>query len=126
MIARRTPIARGAPQKRGKRPKARNAKRRKTEFARCYHSVERVEWIAAGCCVACFAFGCENAHIAGEGIGRKGNYDKIIRLCPDCHRLQHQIGAGAFAIRYRLDLRELAASTQRSWLEHSTEISHAV
>lgn len=66
-------------------------------------------------CVACGAFGCENAHVAGDGAGRRAGYAKIIPLCPTCHRLQHQIGAGTFAIRYRLDLRELAAETERCW-----------
>ncbi len=115
-LKRSAPPRRGSPPKRSGRPKPRNAKRRASEFTRCFHSAERVEWISMRCCVACGARGCENAHTAGDGAGRKGSYDKIIPLCPQCHRLQHQIGAGSFAIRYNLNLRALAIATDRAWL----------
>ncbi len=103
------------PRKRSGKPKAK--KRSAKEFARIYHSEERVAWVKSRSCEACgFEGDTENAHIAGEGIGRKGGYDKIIPLCSVCHRQQHSIGAGSFAIRWELNLRELAAKTQRAWL----------
>ncbi len=115
MIARRKPIKRGKPPKRSGRIKPK--KRSASEFARIFHSGERVIWISMRCCVACGIRGCENAHIAGEGMGRKGGYAKVIPLCPACHRLQHRIGAGSFAIRYNLDLRAIAAATERAWVD---------
>jgi hypothetical protein len=116
---RRTPIARKTRLKSSGRikPKKRSTK----EFARIYGSEARVEWIAMRCCVACGFRGCENAHTAGDGVGRKGGYEKIIPLCATCHRLQHQIGAGTFAIRYQLDLRALAAATEAKWRAHLQE-----
>ncbi|HZJ15828.1 MAG TPA: hypothetical protein VFD27_12315, partial [Chthoniobacteraceae bacterium] len=71
------PPARKTPIKRGGRPKARNPKRRASEFERCYHSHERVEWVSAQRCAVCLSEvfnGCDNAHIAGDGMGRKGSY----------------------------------------------------
>ncbi len=105
---------RGKPPKRGGKPKAK--KRSAKEFARIFHSVERVTWISQRCCVACGIRGCENAHTAGEGMGRRGDYTNIIPLCPQCHRLQHQIGAGSFAIRFNINLALWARTTQAAWL----------
>ncbi len=99
------------------KPKRIKPKKRSTEeFARIFHSLDRVKWVSRRCCVACGIRGCENAHTAGEGMGRRGDYTKIIPLCPECHRLQHQIGAGSFAIRFNLNLRECAVATNRAWL----------
>jgi hypothetical protein len=104
-----------------KRPKARNEKRRASEFARCFHSAERVAFVQGLPCVVSGESPCENAHIAGDGIGRKAGYDKIIPLAPRLHRLQHDIGAGTFAIRFRLNLKQLAADTEESWQTYLRE-----
>lgn len=65
-----------------------NTKRRKSEFARCYHSKARVEWVKGFPCVECTKGPSENAHIASRaGAGRKGDYAKIVPLCPRCHRM---------------------------------------
>ncbi len=109
------PQRKTAPRRSGRiKPKKRSA----AEYARIYHSAERVEFVKSLPCAAC---GLEefsgNAHVAGDGIGRKSDYTKIIPLCPWCHRRQHDIGAGSFAIKFQLDLRALAAATQRAWLD---------
>lgn len=35
--------------------------------------------------------------------------------------VQHRIGAGTFALKYELNLRELAAAVERSWLAYQAE-----
>ncbi len=102
------------------RTRIKHKKRSAAEYARIYHSAERVQWVASLNCVACGLEGySENAHVAGDGIGRKSDYTKIIPLCPWCHRRQHDIGAGSFAIRFGLNLRALAAATERAWQKQS-------
>ena len=76
--AARTPIARG------KRPNRSNTKRKAAEFARCYHSVERVEFVKRLPCAACGVVGySQNAHVGkdGKGAGRKAHYTMIAPLC---------------------------------------------
>lgn len=116
MIARRKPI------KRGKPPKRVNAKRKASEFERAYHSHERVGFVQGMECVGCRSRGVRqmtrsaNAHTANGGMGRKAAYEYIIPLCHECHTLQHQIGAGSFAIRFNIDLKTCAAKTHRARL----------
>lgn len=97
--------------------KTRNPKRRAREFARAFGSEERVAFVQGlPCCVAgCRVGPCDNAHSSGGGAGRKGDATTVIPLCRGHHREQHQIGAGSFAIRYALNLRALAAATERAW-----------
>lgn len=81
----------------GKRskPKACNAKRRASEFARCYGSKERVEWVKSLPCVGCATYWpiqpspgwvSENAHTVTGGKGRKADADTIVPLCAAHHR----------------------------------------
>ena len=77
------------PPKRGK-IKQWAKKRKAKEFARCYHSVERVEFVKSLPCSACGVVGySQNAHVLGnDGMGRKKGYETIAPLCgPRPHRL---------------------------------------
>jgi hypothetical protein len=106
--------------KRGK-IKPYNAKRKAKEWTRAYGSEARVAFVASLPCVACGQHRVpnENAHTSGDGgAGRKASAKYVIPLCHDCHAMQHAIGAGTFALRYSLDLRELAAETDRAWSAH--------
>lgn len=115
--------------KQKKRPKASNPKRRAKEFARCYHSVERVEWVKARPCQVCLKIGVsENAHTIGGGAGRKAGYETIAALCGrhqwadefvvGCHGQLHALGPRLFQERYRVDLAQLAATLQAKWRAH--------
>jgi hypothetical protein len=109
--------------KKPKPVKKRNAKRRKSEFARCYHSAERVEFVKSlPCAVSGLAFNGElreNAHIEGGGAGRKADYTKIIPLCRRCHQQLHSFGRKDFEQYHGCpDLDQLAAETESRWLSY--------
>lgn len=99
----------------------RNAKRRTSEFARCYGSRARVAWVKAQPCVV-GSLGCDgpsqNAHTANGGMGRKADADTIVPMCDGHHRLLHCWGVETFSRSYALDLPALAADTDRRWREH--------
>ncbi len=118
------------------KPKARkpvrksNAARKRREFARAYHSAERVEWVKALPCVACGVVGfSENAHVASGGAGRKADASQIVPLCSHdtpygsygCHRSLHNLGHKTFELRKDVDLDAAAENTERLWQLRSAE-----
>ena len=109
---RRTPIRRSGP------PKQRNAKRKASEFARCYGSKARVAFVASlYCACGCGRTPCENAHTITGGIGRKGPYQSIIPLTANCHRRQHVEGWEAIGMtRSAADL--CSQYTEWCWQAH--------
>ena len=134
-LARRTPLRASTPLRREKqgegttqreRP-ARNPLRRKSplkkrsrsaaEFKRIYGSKARVEWVKSRPCVvrACTRFPSENAHVEGDGIGRKADADKIAPMCHGHHRLLHSWGVSTFQRVFGLDLNALAAQVEAAW-----------
>jgi hypothetical protein len=98
-----------------------NPKRRKSEFARAYHSKARVEFVKSLPCVVPWPhFGSENAHVGnkGKGTGRKADYDQIVPMCAFHHRdVLHRIGKEAFTRGYDVNLDQAAAETERLWQE---------
>lgn len=89
---------RRSPIKRGKPPRKVNTARKAKEFARCYHSKERVQFIKSlpcvvcwpsvyrlGACMTCSPPTSDNAHSVGDGAGRKAGYQTIVPLCRDHH-----------------------------------------
>lgn len=115
-MIRRSPLKRGAPPKRStKRIRPRNLERQKKEFARAYHSIERVEFVKSLPCVAGCLRPSQNAHIETGGAGRKADYDKIVPLCFYAHRLFHSWGRVSFEKHFSIDLDALAADTERCW-----------
>lgn len=117
------PIRRLTPLARGKPPKQRNAKRRRSEFARCYHSKARIRFVAS---LPCAADGNddrriprENAHSQNDGMGRKGHYTTILPLCHRCHHKQHQSGWLAIGMSEE-GRRRAAERTEELWQESIT------
>ncbi len=110
---------------RSTRPKRVNAKRKQSEFERCYHSRERVLFVKNFGCVYCTAlspfFGvqtlgkCHNAHTANEGRGRKGHYTTIIPLCPEHHRRFDEYRFPFDTEDSRNQLKACAPEIQRLW-----------
>lgn len=101
-----------------KRPKPKNAKRKASEFARCYDSVERVNFVKWLPSVVTGLGACENVHVRGDGAGRKGSYIWIVPLRPEEHRELHRWGKASFESFYSIDLDAAAASVQREWLNY--------
>jgi hypothetical protein len=105
----------------------RNAKRRKSEFARCYGSKERVEFVKSLPCLTCGWVPSENAHIKGDGAGRKAHYTEVVPLCgytymEGCHQMLHRMGRGGFdgfEMHFRIDLEKAAAETHAAWIAFS-------
>jgi hypothetical protein len=109
---------RRAPLPRGTTPLGRNRKRQQSEFARCYGSEERVEWVKALPCVVCGYGPCDNAHVIGGGISRKAGYESIVPLCSGphgCHAELHRIGVKTFGRRNRIDLCQAAERIANAW-----------
>lgn len=89
----RTPLKRGTPLARGQRIKPRNAKRRTSEFARCYHSKAYLRHLKAMPCYACGQVGeTDAAHGQTGGMGYKAGWETLLPLCRRCHTKQHQSG----------------------------------
>lgn len=112
------------PIKRGGRPKAKNAKRRKAEFARCYHSRERVRWVKALPCCYCMALSplfvlsgreSHNAHTVTGGMGFKAGYETIVPLCPEHHRRYDQHVAPLDDEKVRESVQRFAATVEAKW-----------
>lgn len=101
--------------------KAKNVQRSADEFARCYLSEERVEWVKELPCVVggCTHTSIENAHIEGDGAGRKAGYEKIVPLCRTHHAKLHQIGREEFEGTFYVELTSLALDTERCWRRYA-------
>jgi hypothetical protein len=93
-----------------------NAKRRASEFARCYGSRKRVKRMKMRPCDTCGRVPTlerpnENSHVEGGGAGRKAGWQKVITQCEPCHRRFHGFGGSAYAWERvtGVDLRAIAA-----------------
>lgn len=110
-------------------PKKTNPARRKREFARCYGSKARVEFVKSLPCAACKVQGhSSNAHLLGNGgLSRKADYTTIGPLCasyPDAEHGGIWIGCHAMYDRYRgwfdtqypdFNAEEVARETEELW-----------
>ena len=76
----------------------------------------------------CIVPGCpslhqDNAHIEGDGAGRKANADKIVPLCRGHHRTRkdslHNLGREEFEGTFYVDLAALALDTERTWRRYA-------
>lgn len=119
----RTPLKRKTPVKK------RNAKRRESEFARCYGSKARVAWIKSMPCIACSGlhplFGMtagpsDNAHTAHDGMGRKAGYDTIVPLCRNHHRRYDERRAPFDDPKVRTAIAAVAPRLEALWQERQT------
>ena len=109
---RRTPIRRAPVRKV-------NPKRKASEWARCYGSKARVRFVAwLPCACGCGLRPCENAHIGTGGMGRKGDYDTVVPLTPECHRRVHQSGWHGDLARSEEFRRGYAVGIEMMWQAH--------
>ena len=117
----RTPLTRKTPLKATKPVNPINTERRKSEFARAYHSKARVAWVQAlRCACGCSGTPCDNAHVVGDGMGRKADYTTIIPLTRTCHGKVHQKGWAAIGLN-KDEALAIARQVQRMWERHSGE-----
>lgn len=95
-----------------------NVARRKKEWARAYHSKERVEFVKSLPCWKCGACGqSQNAHTVTGGKSRKADYDTIVPLCARCHTA-HDLHLYPFNIDgVRGAVRFHALEVELSWQE---------
>lgn len=123
MTLSRTPLRRGAAPKKRTPIKKRNPKRRQSEFARCYHSKERVLFVKSLPCAWCAKLrlpiqcgATENAHTEGGGAGRKAHYTTIAPLGRYHHERydQHQPPFDVDSTRRALKMD--AILTEEAWL----------
>lgn len=112
--------------------KARNPKRRKEEFARTYHSGDRVEFVKTLTCAACFSVvvpvasyyglqthASENAHTGRRhGMGRKSHYTTIVPLCPLHHRAYDEHRAPFDKPKARAQIEAFAPRVEAAWLAY--------
>lgn len=86
-----------------------NPVRRAREFARCYGSKARVEFVKTLACGVCGTTPSDNAHIHGgkSGMGRKADHTDIIPLCRQCHTLYDE---------YKLKLDSAALRLVADWV----------
>lgn len=115
----RTPLKRGTPIKSGGRVKPRNAKRKKSEWARAYHSEAFVRFTKSAPCAADGRTPCDAAHTENGGAGRKGDWTTIIPLCSGingCHAKQHREGWAAIGMS-EVGRERAVANHQAAWAE---------
>ncbi len=102
-VARKTPV------------KKRNPERRSADFIRTYGSELRCRWMQAQPSIVSGRGPCVNAHIRGDGAGRKADAEWIVPITADEHDELHHIGAAAFEKQYGISLYLAAKHTERQW-----------
>lgn len=120
-MIRRSPLPRST-----KPIRRRNPKRQRSEFARCYHSRERVRFVKSLGCVVCTMlspfFGlatagkCHNAHTETGGMGRKADYTTIVPLCPVHHKRYDEHLDPCDSEKARQLIKAAAAQVEKLWL----------
>ena len=92
--------------------------RRKSEFARCYHSRSRVQFVKVmGCSTCGWESGepIENAHTGTRsGAGRKAGYETIVPFCRSCHR-EYDAGRYQFCKARNFAFVKRAAAVESAW-----------
>lgn len=99
----------------------RRGKKWVAKWRRAYHSPERVNFVKSlPCCLSGLA-GVENAHVEGDGAGRKGHYTAIVPMRRELHRRWHRYGLEGLApySATRDYLLYCASETERMWQEHA-------
>lgn len=92
--------------------------KRDEEFARTYHSVERVEWMQQLPSIISGERPCVNAHVRGGGMARKGDYIWIVPLTDAEHRELHRVGKQTFERKHGIDLDIAAGTIEHAWRQH--------
>ena len=96
----------------------RNAKRKKREFARCFYSKERVEFVKTlGCSITGWTLGepIDNAHTGKHsGAGRRADFDTIVPFARSIHQ-EFDAGRDRFCEKHNFDPEKRAAEVQTAW-----------
>lgn len=107
--------------KRGKGIKPRNAKRRTSEFARCYRSKAYIAHVRSMPCYACGKAGeTDSAHGETGGMGYKAGWESLLPLCRRCHTRQHQSGWASIGMT-EVSRERAARLTQEAFEERYAE-----
>lgn len=89
---------------------------KKTEFARKYGSVERIEWMRWQPSIISGQTPCVGAHVKSGGTGRKSDSCWIVPLTDAEHKeMDDQIGKRAFERKYGIDLAVEAQKIEARW-----------
>lgn len=104
-------------------------KRKPSEFARIYHSKERVTWVKSLGCFFAPSGECvgpiDNAHTeSGKGTGYKAGYEVIVAACRKHHQQFDQRQAQFAIASVRAKVRQLAADTEKAWQECCSPTAH--
>lgn len=110
-----------------KAPKRKNVERSADAFAYAYGSEERVEFLHTCSCIVpgCLSINIEVMHIqGGGGMKLKAHYTLTVPCCGGHHRTRrdsfHNLGsAELFESEHLVDLKALAADTERMWRRYS-------
>lgn len=118
----RAPLRAGPAKKKTAAQRKRAKERKARAFARTYGSLERVLFVRYA--LECVVEGCgglpENAHLDGEGMGRKGHYTRVAPICRRHHRTRkdslHALGSvEAFDRVHHTDLEAAAVRTDEAF-----------
>ena len=112
---RRTELKRNAMKPRKTRVKARNPKRKRSEFQRAFGGAARVLWVQSQLSVVSGYRPCVCAHVRTGGAGRRADAKWIVPLTDAEHRELHQIGKDSFEAKYGVDLEAAAKATDEAW-----------
>lgn len=120
-IARHTHLRSGSGPSRGRRIKGKNPARRASELLRCYGPPERRAWLKAQPCLMCGGSPVDQAHVRGDGAGRKSDYTNLVPLCRRDHMAYDQ-HRPPFDDPVTRDYVKLAAEKyQQRWLEYANQ-----
>lgn len=95
--------------------------RRQKEWARAYHSEERVRWVKHHPCLVCGRTPSENAHTRSGGMGRKADADTIAPLCHEHHH-EYDNHKATFEDTHGLDLKAEAKALDERWTRYREEM----
>lgn len=119
----RKPLRRSTtPIKRKTRVRPINRKRKAKTFARAYGGSARAEFVKGMACIVgriqeypkCWG-DMVNAHIKGDGAGRKADARFCVPLCVYHHDQLHELQPRLFQLGYGVNLEEAAKATEMAW-----------
>lgn len=95
--------------------------KRRENWERAYHSVERVEWVRWLPSVIGGGKPCVNAHVRTGGTAMKAEYIWIVPLTFEQHEELHRIGIQSFSAKYNIDLDAAARMVEIQWQSYLSQ-----
>ena len=100
----------------------RQRERKQSEFARCFHSVDRVLFVQVMGCAICGWNGglpIDNAHTGNQsGVGRRAGNKTIVNLCRK-HHSEYDSNRTKFCVERSFDPAKRAAAVEKAWQDWS-------